>query len=84
MSKTEYVHHHRLKGLDLARYILQKLKDDKRFDINSVSKEFDKDEHFVKSILAFLKEVEWISEDQNGTFSLTLEGQKNCLENLRF
>ena len=55
MSKTEFVNHHRLKGLDLARYILQKLKHDKNFYINSVSKEFDNDEHFVKSILTFLR-----------------------------
>jgi len=74
----------RLKGLDLARYILHILKGTENFDVNLVVKEFDNDENFVKSILNFLKEMEWITEDQNGRYSLTSVGHTNCLDDLRF
>lgn len=73
-----------LKGLELARYILHKLKDDKDFNIDTIKTEFDNNEKFVKSILEFLKEIEWISEDENGKYSLTSDGHKNCFDDLRF
>ena len=73
----------RLKGLDLARHILRKLKNND-FDINSIKNDYDDNEKFVISIIEFLKQVEWIKQDEDGKYRLTLEGQKNCLENLRF
>ena len=74
----------RLKGLQLARYVLHRLKQDEDFDIKLLYKEFDNDERFVKSILDFLKEIEWISEDTTGKYSLTKQGHVNCLDGLNF
>ena len=73
-----------LKGLDLARYILQRLNKEENFDVDSIAKEFDNNKKFVISILHFLKEVEWISEDENGKYRLTSQGHQNCLDHLRF
>ena len=84
MSGAGYCSLGRLKGLDLGRYILHNLKETENFDVNRVVKEFDDDENFVKSILDVLKEMEWINEDQNGSYSLTSLEHTTCLDNLRF
>ncbi|MGB9168158.1 MAG: hypothetical protein WCB31_04435 [Nitrososphaeraceae archaeon] len=73
-----------LKSLDLAQYILHRIKHEENFNVDCIAKEFDNDEKFVKSMLDFLKELEWISEDQNGKYSLTSQGQENSLCYLRF
>ena len=73
----------RLKGLELARYVLHKLQNENS-NMISIAKEFDGNERFVASILDFLKEIDWISEDENGIYRLTSEGHKNCLDSLRF
>ena len=70
--------------MDLARYILQRLKKEENFDVDSIAKEFDNNKKFVKSMLDFLKELEWISEDENGKYRLTSQGHQNCLDHLRF
>ena len=67
--------------MELAKYVLHTLKEDENFDMNSIVKEFDNDEKFVKSIFEFLKEIKWISEDENGKYNITLEGHRNCLDN---
>lgn len=72
-----------LKGLELARYVLHKLKQED-FNIELLSNDFDNDERFINSILIFLKEIEWISEDTNGKYSLTKVGHANCLDGLKF
>jgi Mn-dependent DtxR family transcriptional regulator len=73
-----------LKSLDLAQYILHRIKHEENFNVNSIAKEFDNDEKFVKSMLDFLKELEWITEDQNRKYSLTSQGKENSLCYLRF
>ena len=73
----------RLKGLELARYVLHKLHR-KNFDLKSLATEFDGSEKFVKSIIEFLIEIEWVTQDENGTYRLTSEGHRNCLDKLRF
>ena len=73
----------RLKGLELAKYVLHKLHSE-NFDLKSIATEFDGNKRFVESIMEFLKEIQWISEDENGIYMLTSEGHKNCLDNLRF
>jgi len=70
--------------MDLAQYILHRIKHEENFNVDSIKKEFDNDEKFVKSMLDFLKELEWISEDQNGKYSMTSKGQENSLCYLRF
>ena len=83
MSEGEYFKTDRLKGLELARYVLHKLHHENS-NMISIAKEFDGNERFVASILDFLKEIDWISEDENGIYRLTSEGHKNCLDSLRF
>lgn len=83
MSEGEFFKPGRLKGLDLARYVLHRLHYE-NFDLKSIAKEFDGNEKFVKSIVNFLKEIEWVSEDENGIYRLTSEGHTNCLDKLRF
>ena len=72
------------KSLDLAQYILHRIKHEENFNVDSIKKEFDNDVNFVKSMLDFLKELEWISEDENGKYRLTSQGHQNCLDHLRF
>ena len=67
----------------MARHILRKLKNNE-FEIDTIKKDYDNNEKFVMSILEFLIQVEWIREDQNCGYILTPEGEKNCLESLRF
>ncbi len=63
---------------------MHRLKDDQNFNTDMIAKKFDNNEKFVKSILDFLKEMEWISEDQNGKYCLTSLGHEKCLDQLRF
>jgi len=72
------------KSLDLAQYILHRIKHGENFNVDSIKKEFDNDVKFVKSMLDFLKELEWITEDQNGKYSMTSQGQENSLCHLKF
>ena len=53
-------------------------------DIRLVSKQFDNNEKFVLSIIEFLKDMEWLSEDENGKYISTKKGLKNNLGNLIF
>ena len=82
-AKAAKSHSTRLKGLDLARNILCQLKNND-FDIDAIKTYYYDDGKFVMSIVEFLKQVDWISQDGDGKYRLTLEGHKNCLENLRF
>jgi hypothetical protein len=74
----------RYDAMDLAQYILKDLDNNETFDINLVSKEFDNDKEFVKSIMGVLKEMEWLSEDGYGRYKITKEGHKNPLDHLKF
>ena len=40
----------KLKGLELARHVLHRLKQEEEFNIKLLSKDFDNDERFAKSI----------------------------------
>jgi hypothetical protein len=53
-------------------------------NISLLSNLTDSNEKFVGSIIEFLKEMEWLSEDENGKYITTQEGLKNNLDNLRF
>ena len=71
-------------GLGLAKYILRELKNNKIPDINFGINQFGDNIKFVKSILEFLKEMEWISLDKQGEYRITEAGCKNPLDNLKF
>lgn len=74
-----------LGGLNLAKDILKEIKHNKDYlDIRLVSKQFDNNEKFVLSIIEFLKDMEWLSEDENGKYITTQEGLKNNLGNFIF
>ncbi|HJS64142.1 MAG TPA: hypothetical protein VJ767_04715 [Nitrososphaeraceae archaeon] len=53
-------------------------------NIIHILKQCDNDEKFVLSIIEFLREMEWLSEDENGKYITTQEGLKNNLDNLIF
>jgi hypothetical protein len=72
-------------SLNLARYILNEVRDNENyFDNSSISKKSDNNEIFVGSITGFLKDMEWLSEDKYGKYITTQEGLKNNLDNLIF
>ena len=74
-----------LGSLNLARDILKEIKNNGNYlDIRLVSKQFDNNEKFVLSIIEFLKNMQWLSEDENGKYIRTKEGLKNNLDNLIF
>lgn len=73
----------RVGGLELARHILRKIKENNQnFTVDSVSKEY-KNKKFVYSITDFLKEIKWVSVDKNGKYIVTPEGL-NSIDDLRF
>jgi hypothetical protein len=71
-------------GLDLARYILRELNNNRVLDINFTSPQPFVNQKFVQSILEFLKDMEWLSIDKQGEYRITETGRKNPLENLTF
>jgi hypothetical protein len=71
-------------GLGLARHILKQIRDDnENFSIDLVSKEYN-NKKFVCSITEFLKDITWLSEDENGKYVITKEGLENNIDHLRF
>lgn len=52
--------------------------------ISLISKEFDDNDKFVRSVLEFLKEIGWVSENETGQYKITLEGLKNSLDIYNF
>jgi len=74
-----------LGSLNLARYILKEIKENENcLNISHISKQYDNNKKFVLSIIEFLKEMEWLSEDENGKYITTQEGSRNNLDNLIF
>jgi predicted transcriptional regulator len=42
--------------------------------IEELTQDFDDNEDFVLSIIAFLKEIGWLKEEQSGKYIITDEG----------
>jgi predicted transcriptional regulator len=66
----------RLKGLSLAIHTINQLNDNHYFDITNIANQFNYNEKFVFSVIEFLKEIGWLSEDENGKYIVTEQGQR--------
>lgn len=62
-----------LSGLALAKYILKRLTEDDD-TVEELTQDFDDNEDFVLNIIAFLKEIGWLKEEQRGKYIITDEG----------
>ena len=60
-----------LNGLPLAIHILEQLDEDQYFDVTQIAKRFDNNEKFVRSVILFLKEINWLKESKEGKFAVT-------------
>ena len=79
---------HSTKGIGsllLAKDILKGVKDNENYLYDSlITKQSENNDKFLRTIIKFLKDMEWISEDRKGKFKITQEGLKNKLDNLIF
>lgn len=61
-------------GLELAKYVLMRLVDNQ--SVETISKDLDDDMWFVNSIVEFLKDIEWVKQDQtSGLYKMTEVGK---------
>jgi hypothetical protein len=63
-------HQMELTGLELAKYILLRLVDN-RESIEQLSKDFDNDVRFIERIVKFLNDVKWVELDRDGSYQMT-------------
>jgi hypothetical protein len=68
--------HDRLRGLSLAIHTLKQLTSNHHSNIIDIARKYDHDENFVMSVIDFLKNIRWLSQDQNGKYSVTEQGLK--------
>lgn len=68
--------HDRLRGLSLAIYTLKQLTNNKYADIIDIASKYDHDEKFIMSVIEFLKDIGWLSQDENGKYIITEQGIK--------
>jgi hypothetical protein len=54
----------------LARHVLERLTVDGD-TVRSLGHDFDDDEAYILSIVTFLKDVGWMKEEQDGSYSTT-------------
>jgi hypothetical protein len=59
-----------LTGLELAKYIMLKLVDN-RESIEQLSENFDNDVRFINRVIDFLKDIKWIEEVHSGSYQMT-------------
>ena len=71
--------HDRLRGLSLAIYILKQLTNNQYADIIDIASKYDHDENFIMSVIEFLKDIGWLSQDENGKYIVTEQGIKEVL-----
>ena len=60
----------KLNGLELARSILWRLTENGD-TVQTVSLDFDGNEDFILSVVAFLKDIEWMKDGQYGSYEAT-------------
>lgn len=68
--------HDRLRGLSLAIHIIKQLTNNHHSNIIDIASKYDCDENFVMSVIDFLKDIRWLSQDQNGKYIVTEQGLK--------
>lgn len=69
--------HDRLRGLSLAIYTLKQLTNNHQYvDIIDIASKYDHDENFIMSVIEFLKDIGWLSQDENGKYIVTEQGIK--------
>ena len=71
--------HDRLRGLSLAIHTLKQLTNNHNSNIIDIAKKYDHDENFVMSVIDFLKDIRWLSQDENGKYIVTEQGLKEIL-----
>jgi hypothetical protein len=68
--------HDRLRGLSLAIHTLKHLTNNHHSNIIDIARKYDRDEKFVMSVIDFLKDIRWLSQDENGKYIVTKQGLK--------
>jgi predicted transcriptional regulator len=68
--------HDRLRGLSLAIHTLKQLTNNHHSNIIDIASKYDHDENFVMSVIDFLKDIRWLSQDENGKYIVTEQGLK--------
>ena len=66
----------RLRGLSLAIHTLKQLTNNQYADIIDIASKYDHDENFIMSVIEFLKDIGWLSQDKNGKYIITEQGIK--------
>lgn len=66
----------RLRGLSLAIHTLKQLTNNQYSDIIDIASKYDHDENFIMSVIEFLKDIGWLSQDKNGKYIITEQGIK--------
>ena len=56
--------HDRLRGLSLAIHTLKQLTNNHHSNIIDIASKYDPDENFVMSLINFLKNIRWLSQDE--------------------
>ena len=68
--------HDRLRGLYLDIHTLKQLTNNQNADIIDIASKYDHDENFIMSVIEFLKDIRWLSQDENGRYIITEQGIK--------
>ncbi|MGE0242685.1 MAG: hypothetical protein AB7F53_01830 [Nitrososphaeraceae archaeon] len=68
--------HVRLRGLSLAIHTLKQLTTNQGSNIIDIANKYDSDQNFVMSVIDFLKDIRWLSQDENGKYIVTEKGVK--------
>jgi predicted transcriptional regulator len=73
---TEYIS--RLSGLELAKYVLLRLTND-RDNVEKIAEDFENDRLFISGVVDFLKEIGWVKQNKKGTYNITKKGKENII-----
>ena len=66
----------RLRGLSLAIHTLKQLTTNQGSNIIDIANKYDSDQNFLMSVIDFLKDIRWLSQDENGKYIVTEQGVK--------
>ena len=82
MINDQIVNTDSLSGLELAKYVLDKLTIDQS-TIGRISEDFDNDKEFISGVVDFLEDIGWIIQDRNGSYHVTRKGQTSTIKRIR-
>ena len=57
-----------MRGLSLAIHTLKQLTNNQNADIIDIASKYNHDENFIMSVIEFLKDIRWLSQDENGRY----------------